>query len=129
MPTYDYFCSYCDRVEEHIHLISEEPEYLCQSCGTSMEIRISHNGTGFIMKGGSPAIHYREKLQRLKNSEKIKKKQQEKWGNSGPKIAPNIAGVRTDSWSDAQKMAKEAGMNHESYTPYVEKEKKKKIIV
>ena len=44
-------------------------------------------------------------------------------------MAPNIAGVRTDSWSDAQKMAKEAGMNHESYTPFVEKEKKKKIIV
>ncbi len=129
MPTYDYSCSSCKVVEEHIHPINDEPKYKCPKCGKVMKKIISGSFGGFIMKGGTPAIHYREKQQRLKNSEKMEKKQRQTWGDSGPKIAPNIAGVRTDSWSDAQKMAKEAGMNHESYTPYVEKEKKKKIII
>lgn len=129
MPTYEYSCPSCEKIEERIHSISESPKYKCSECGTVLKRIISHNTTGFIMKYGSPAIHSREKQQRIKKSEKMKKKQEERWGGAGPKVAPNIAGVRTDSWSDAQKMAKEAGMNHESYTPYVEKEKKKKIIV
>ena len=129
MPTYDYRCVSCDNTKEYFHSITEEPEYKCPECQSLMKKIISRNCTGFTILGGSPAIHYREKQQRTKNSEKMKKKQEERWGGKGPKVTPNIAGVKTDSWSDAQKMAKEAGMNHESYTPFVEKEKKKKIIV
>ena len=129
MPTYDYSCPSCGVKEEHIHSIKENPDYKCPECGIVMKNIISRNSTGFIMRYGTPAIHYREKQQRKKNSVKMENKQKERWGNAGPKVTPNIAGVRTESWSDAQKMAKEAGMNHESFTPYVEKEKKKKIIV
>lgn len=89
-----------------------------------MDRIISKNIAGFSIKGGTASIHYREKRNRVKRNQDLEKRQRERYGD-GPKIAPNIAGVRTDSWSDAQKMAKEAGMNHESYTPYVEKEKKK----
>ena len=126
---YDYRCGNCKKIEEKIHSISEGPIYKCPECGTLMKRMISRNTTGFIMRYGTPAIHYREKQQRKKNSAKMRKKQEERWGDAGPKVTPNIAGVKTESWSDAQKMAKEAGMNHESFTPYVEKEKKKKIIV
>ncbi len=125
---YDYLCSKCDIREEHIHGISENPEIKCPKCKKKMERMISASVGGFIFKGGTPAIHDREKRIRKKRGEVLKKKQEARRAES-PQVQPNIAGVRTDSWSDAQKMAKEAGMNHESYTPYVEKEKKKKIKV
>lgn len=128
MPTYDYACHDCKIKKEEIHKITEIPDIKCPECGKDMERVFAINRTGFILKGGTPAINYREKRQRLKKSEILKKKQEERYG-SGPKFKPNIAGVETDSWADAQKMAKEAGMNHESYTPWVEKEKKKKLIV
>lgn len=128
MPTYDYGCNSCDCVVEQTHLMSENPEYDCPKCGKKLERMFSPNGGGFIFKGGTDSINYREKRIRKKRSEELKVKQL-RHKHDSPKVQPNIAGVRTDSWSDAQKMAKEAGMNHQSYTPYVEKEKKKKIIV
>lgn len=128
MPAYDYQCEKCKKIEEYIHSISENPEYKCPECKTVMVRLFTINTTGFIMKGGTPAINYREKRQRLKKQEKLNKKQRKKFSD-GPQIKPNIAGVETGTWSDAQKMAKEAGLNHESYTPFVEKEKKKKITV
>ncbi len=128
MPAYDYRCNKCDSVKEHTHLMSENPEIKCTECEEVMERMISANAGGFIFKGGTTAINDREKRQRKKKSEKLRVKQKERYADS-PQIQPNIAGVRTDSWRDAQRMAKEAGMNHESYTPYVEKEKEKKIAV
>lgn len=129
MPTYEYSCPSCNSMEEQIHLMSEDPEFKCSKCNVVMKRVISCNTTGFIMKGGTASIHYREKQARTKKSEKMIKRQNERWGGATPSITPNIAGVETESWSDAQKMAKEAGMNHGSYAPYVEKEKKGKVIV
>ena len=123
MPTYDYQCQGCQKMEEHIHSIKESPEILCSKCGSTMKKMISRNIAGFSIKGGSPSIHWREKRQRIAKSEKLKETQKQKYDNIS--VAPNIAGVRYDSWSDAQKVAKEAGLNTESYKPWVEKEKKK----
>jgi len=128
MPTYDYYCKKCNVTREETHRIFENPKIRCIECGSLMTRIISLNTTGFIFKGGTPTINWREKRHRLKKREEIGKRQKEKH-NTGPKVKPNIAGVETESWSDAQKMAKEAGMNHESYTPWVEKEKRKRIIV
>lgn len=128
MPSYDYRCNKCDYVEEHIHRMSENPEIKCPECKEKMVRLFSASAGGFIFKGGTPSINDREKRLRKKRSEKLRKKQEERRAES-PQIKPNIAGVQTDSWSDAQKLAKEAGMNHESYTPFVEKERKKKIVV
>lgn len=127
MPCYDYKCISCGSIVEYTHAVSEETEYKCDACGAKMARVFSCNSTGFIIKGGSPAINDKEKRHRLRRREELEKKQREKYPT--PKVKPNIAGVETDSWSDAQKMAKEAGLDHESYTPYVEKEKKNKIIV
>lgn len=123
MPTYEYRCDQCGIVEEHIHRMSEFPDIKCKDCDIKMTRLISKNIAGFSIRGGSSSIHWREKRNRIKNSEYLKKKQKDKYGEL--KVQPNIAGVQVDSWSDAQKMAKEAGMDHESYTPYVEAEKKK----
>jgi putative FmdB family regulatory protein len=128
MPRYDYKCTKCDKVEEHIHPMSDNPLIKCSECNAEMKRIISHNIAGFAIKGGSEAIHWREKQKRLKKREVLGKKQKERYGD-GPKVAPNIAGVMQDSWSDCQKLAKEAGMNHESYQSYVEKEKKNNIKI
>lgn len=128
MPTYNYSCPSCEKIEEQFHKMSENPEYKCPDCGTVMVRLISPNSSGFIIRGGTPTTNYREKRLRKKRSHELKRKQQERQ-DEGPQVKPNIAGVETGTWSDAQKLAKEAGMNHESYTPFVEKEKKKKIVV
>ena len=126
MPTYDYSCRKCNTVREIVHPISEDPEYKCE-CGEVLKREISYNPTGFVFKGGTLTIHNREKDRRKQESIKRDARMRTR-KSSGPSVKPNIAGVETDSWSDAQKMAKEAGMNHESYAPYVEKEKKSKIV-
>jgi len=130
MPTYDYECKECGTKEEHVHSMKEDPEIRCK-CGGVMKRLISLNFGGFILKGGTPAIHDREKRNRKKRSVEMDKRQRARYGEAASRIHPNVAGVRTDSWTDAQKMAKEAGMNSESYKPWVEKEKKdkKKLII
>lgn len=125
MPRYDYKCPDCEAVEEHIHSMKETPEIKCSECGGTMTRLISRNFAGFSIKGGTASIHWKEKRQRLKNREELGRRQKERWGD-GIQAAPNIAGVRQESWSDAQKLAKECGLNSDSYTPYVEKEKKTK---
>jgi predicted double-glycine peptidase len=35
-----------------------------------------------------------------------------------------VAGVEQESWSDAAKLAKEAGLSADSYQPLIEKEKR-----
>lgn len=123
MPAYDYRCDKCHITREETHGVFENPKIRCLKCGRLMIRVISPNKTGFVFKGGTPAINWREKRNRLKKRKEIGKRQKERY-STRPEVAPNVAGVRTESWSDAQKMAKEAGMNHESYTPWVEKEKK-----
>lgn len=125
MATYDYKCSKCDVVKEIVHSMSESPNVVCD-CGTVMERQVGNSFGGFMIKGGTPTTHWREKRMRTQRSQELGLKQQQ---GASPKIAPNVAGHRTDTWSDAQKLAKEAGMNTASYQPYVDKEKKTKISV
>jgi len=127
MPTYNYLCAKCNRTDEQIHGIKETPDIICPVCGSAMFRAFTPNIGGFIIKGGTPATHYREKRLREKKNEKLALKQKQVHGD-GPKIQPNIAGMEVDTWRDAQKLAKEAGMNSESYQPWVEKEKSKIII-
>lgn len=128
MPTYDYRCDKCGEIQEVTHRISEDPEVLC-GCGAPMVRQIVLGGGGFIIKGGSSSIHWKEKRLQTKKNEEAGKRMREKYGDVGSQVAPNIAGVRQESWSDCQKLAKESGMNADSYQPLVDKEKKKKIKV
>ena len=127
MPCYDYRCESCKRVEEQIHFMNEKPEIRCSICGGVMVKQFTPNIGGFILKGGTEATHWKEKRMRMSKRELLGKKQRERYG-TGAKIQPNVAGMEVDSWKDAQKVAKEAGMNTESYEPYVQKEKSKLII-
>jgi len=62
-------------------------------------------------------------------NEEAGERMKKKYRDTGSKITPNIAGVRQESWSDCQKLAKESGMSAESYQPLVDREKKKIQVV
>ena len=127
MPTYDYRCLTCDKNMDVFHQMSDTAAVNCPDCGKPMEKQIGA-GSGFMIKGGTPAIHWREKRLRTKMNEEAGERMKKRYPE-GSKAVPNIAGVHQESWSDCQKLAKESGMNHESYQPLVDKEKSKKIKV
>jgi len=77
----------------------------------------------FIIKGGTEASRWKEKRVRMERRKELGVRQVERYGGS-QKLRPNVAGVETDSWNDAAKMAREAGLNTESYEPLIEKEKR-----
>jgi putative FmdB family regulatory protein len=127
MACFDYKCGSCGKVQEEIHFMNEKPEIRCSICGGVMTKQFTPNIAGFVIKGGTETTHWKEKRMRMSKREILGKKQTERYG-TGPKIQPNVAGMEVDSWKDAQKVAKEAGMNAQSYEPYVQKEKSKLIV-
>ena len=124
MPTYDYQCPECGYVEEVFHSIKDSPEIHCPMCldRTGDELvmgrMISENFGGFVIKGGGSMAGYKEKQIRRKKNADLEMRQMEHYGE-GPKLQPNVAGHEVDSWSDAAKLAKEAGMNTDSYKPQI----------
>jgi hypothetical protein len=107
--------------------MKESPEFICPKCNGQkirMERVISFNRNSFIIKGESVSKDWKEERYRVKRSAEMGVRQIERYGSGGQKLKPNVAGVEVDSWSDAAKMAKEAGLNSDSYTPLIEKEKR-----
>ena len=128
MPTYDYGCSECGFKEEQIHSMNEQPVFSSPQCKNSgkeasMTRLFTINTAGFIIRGGTEAINWKEKRHHLKKSSELGVRQIERYG-TGPQLKPNVAGVEMESWSDAAKIAKEAGMSADSYKPLIEKESK-----
>ena len=127
MPTYDYSCGECSFTEEQIHSMKEQPTYFCPQCKDAgkevkMERQFTLNTAGFIIKGGTEAINWKEKRHHHKKNAELGVRQIDRYG-TGPKLRPNVGGVETETWGDAAKLAKEAGMKSESYQPLIEKEK------
>lgn len=123
MPTYEYCCRSCDVVTEVTHSIKEDPKIPCDKCGNpAMERLISYNRDGFMFNQATEAQNWSHKRKQMKRNADLSVRQIERYG-SGTKLQPNIAGVETENWSDAAKLAKEAGMNSASYEPMIEKEK------
>jgi len=128
MATYDYSCSVCGFIDEYIHSMNAKPDYFCPECKKAgneikMEKIFTLNSSGFIIKGGTESIHWKEKRNHLKKNADLGVKQIERYG-SGPSLKPNIAGVEVESWSDAAKLAKESGLDSKSFAPLIEKEKR-----
>jgi putative FmdB family regulatory protein len=128
MPTYDYRCNSCQTVVEITHSIKDTPVIHCEIClrdgkQSPMERLISLNRGGFIMKQWTESMAWKTKRDKMKGGADLGVKQIERYGN-GTSLQPNVAGMEVDSWSDAAKVAKEAGMRAETYEPLIEKEKR-----
>ena len=41
MATYTYRCSFCNKEKEIVHRMDEEPEVICDACGSKMKRVIS----------------------------------------------------------------------------------------
>ena len=52
MPTYEYYCSSCNKKFDKFQSISDEPLDKCPDCSTDVK-RLISGGSGFIMKGGN----------------------------------------------------------------------------
>ena len=124
MPTYEYRCGSCNHVQEELHSIKSEPDIFCEECESVKPLTrmISNNPGGFVVKGDSSTKLWKESRLRRKKNADLELKQIERYGN-GPKLQPNVAGQETESWSDAQKLAKEAGIDPKTYDSHVSVEK------
>ncbi|MBD3262606.1 MAG: hypothetical protein GF334_13215 [Candidatus Altiarchaeales archaeon] len=126
MPTYDYSCPACGHTEEKFHSIKVDPIFACPVCEKNdshvvMQRLISASIGGFVL-GSTPSMAWKEKRLREKKNASLELKQLERYG-SGQSLKPNVGGMEVDSWSDAAKVAREAGMSSDSYQPHIEKEK------
>jgi putative FmdB family regulatory protein len=124
MPTYEYRCTSCNTVREEIHSIKATPEFFCNGCEgiKPLSRMISSNPGGFVVKGDSPTKLWKETRLRRKKNADLDVKQIERYG-SGPKLQPNVAGQETETWTDAQKLAKDAGIDTSTYNNHVSDEK------
>ena len=116
MPAYDYQCNDCGLIQEITHSIKENPVISCPECGVSMERLISVNTSGFIFKQWTESQTYKISRDKVKQNNNLEMRQIERYGSrGGSTLQPNVAGMEVDSWSDAKKVAKEAGLNTASY--------------
>lgn len=123
MPRYDYRCNNCQKVVEIVHSMKVSPVFKCEDCPDEiLERLISFNRGGFIIKGESPSKVIKEMGNRRRKNADLGVRQLERYG-TGPRVAPNVGGMEVDSWSDAAKLAKEAGLDTKTYEPMIQKEK------
>lgn len=129
MPTYDYECQTC---EHPFDIFMEMSDYdikampPCPECGVKKEVirvfttppMVNFSGDGWSTKDG------RINSQMAENRKRAGAKQHElKMDGAVPTLAPNVGGERTDSWSDAAKLAKSQGKNTSGYEKHARKEK------
>lgn len=123
MPTYEYRCNSCGKIQEEVHSIKSDPEISCDGCGEKpMERLISLNVSGFIT-GDTEAKLWKEKRHRHKKNADLSVRQIERYGTGGPRLTPNVDGQEVGSWSEAKKLAKDKGKNTSSYDSYIRNEK------
>jgi putative FmdB family regulatory protein len=128
MPTYDFSCLKCDCEFELLVPLSEyDNAQECPKC-QSYETKRLLSPVGFILKGsGWPGRDMKFKGHKAHNNKRLDKKQHERRMDSpGMTLAPNVEGMKTDSWEDARKLAASKNKNTDSYEPMVRKEKAKK---
>ena len=126
MPTYEYKCEKCGHRFERLLRISQykEPQ-ACPECGHSPAKKQVSMGSGFILRGdGWAGKNNRIMGQMRRKNQRLKGKVDEWKRDSGPTLAPNVGGERTESWADASKLAASQGKDTSGYDKLARKEKK-----
>lgn len=125
MPTYLYHCSPCDEEFDKILSISkyDEPQN-CPNCGEG-PARKMVTRPNFILKGDDWAgKNIRINNQMRKKNERLSSRQADRKKERGISLVPNVEGERTESWSDAAKLAKSKGKSATGYSERAKTEKK-----
>ena len=123
MPTYAYQCLTCELAfDKKLPLAQYKDPQECPECGGETKKlvtmpRFNLAGDGWQSKNQRVRQHMSEKNRRLKVKEEEMKRDA-----PGMKLAPNVAGERTESWSEAQKLAADKGLDTASYEPMIRKE-------
>jgi len=126
MPTYTYECTSCEReFDEIVPMKFYQDPQPCPECETMSKRVLSRRFPGTIFKGDSWGTkNGRVAAQMAENRKRAGAKQLElKRDGAIPTLAPNVGGERTDSWSDAAKLAKSKGKDSSGYEQRARKEK------
>lgn len=121
MPIYGYACPQCEHEFDRMLSMSRcsEPQS-CPECGTEAKKQIT--APNFNLVGDDwPGKANRIKSQMAEKNKKLSARQKE---NHGPtaRLVPNVEGERTESWSDAAKLAKDKGKDSSGYEKLAKKE-------
>ena len=127
MPTYSYRCGSCSHEFDRLLPIAryDEPQG-CPECEEAPAKKLITAGGGFILKGdGWASKDGRVNKQMREKNRKLDAKQAEmKRDAPGMTLAPNVAGQRVGSWSEASKLARSKGKDTSGYDARARKEKK-----
>jgi putative FmdB family regulatory protein len=126
MPLYTYHCESCEADFDDSAKIAEYQEPRpCPECGLSSPRTMGDRFPGFVLKGdGWPGKNNRIKGQMERKNKHLAGKEREQKGDGMvPSLVPNVDGERTDSWSEATKLAQSKGKDTSGYKKYARKER------
>lgn len=124
MPIYGYACPSCAHEFDRRLPISQynEPQP-CPECGTEAKKQIS--APNFNLVGDDwPGKANRINSQMAEKNKRLSARQAANHG-APARLVPNVEGERTDSWSDAAKLAKDKGKDTSGYERMAATEKVK----
>lgn len=106
--------------------MSDDPQD-CTNCGKGPARKTVSFGSGFILKGdGWAGKNHAVKRQMARKNQRLASKKKEILRDApSVTLAPNVDGQRTDTWSDASKLAKSKGKNTSGYDKRASAERKK----
>jgi putative FmdB family regulatory protein len=123
--TYEYECPECHhKFEAQLPMSESDTPQECPECQAIGE-KIISGGSGFILAGdGWFSKNNRVKDQMRQKNRRLDAKQNERKREAPPvTLTPNVDGESTESWADAQKLAKSKGKDSSSYEPKVQEER------
>lgn len=125
MPLYAFQCKSCDhQFDRMLKLKDYDNPQDCPACGASgakrriTGVRFNLPGDGWASKNGRLSAHMRKKNDRLTRKQDEKLRDQ-----PGVRLAPNVDGVRTGTWKEAQALAASKGKDAKTYESKVRREK------
>lgn len=127
MPLYSHECQECEhRFDVWCKMDERNEPAECPECKAVdskpviTQINFITPGDGWASKNNRIQSQMRKKNERLREKGRERSREQ-----PVATLAPNVDGVRTESWSDAQKLARDKGKDTSTYAPMVAKEKAK----
>ena len=126
MTTYPYQCQSCSdpfeiemRMSE-FHTSLRPPCPSCQSTNVKRVLTVPHLS---FVGDGWPGKNNRVRNQMKKKNQRLAAKERDMKGDGVvPKLLPNVGGERTDSWSEAAKLARSKGNDASGYESLARKE-------